>query len=187
MAGVDGCDRWRRLCVGRPGTGVYGRIDRVYQDRHHHLSHDNHAVGGCDECAVVAEGGTPDRANSKKSALRRLLSNSSNQQIGQMTQRPTESGVERLPTGVSGDFRCQSGKQTFESFGVVTLQGEKILQLVYDPSMSCRFPAAQRRVSSGHARRARSCGVAATSASCSCIQCLSYSMDEKPLSARNES
>ena len=49
-----------------------------------------------------------------------------------MAQRPTKPGVERLPTGVSSNFRRQPGKQTFESFGAVTLQGEEVLQLVYD-------------------------------------------------------
>src|SRR5215216_3723652 len=73
MAGVGGRGRRRRLGAGRPGTGVYGRIDRVYQDRHHHLSHNNHAVGGRDECAVVAEGRKvsiiPDECRSQPGTL----------------------------------------------------------------------------------------------------------------------
>src|SRR5215208_2259472 len=56
MAGVGSCGRWRWLCAGRPGTGVHGRVHRVYQNRHDHLSHDNHAVGGRDERADFAEG-----------------------------------------------------------------------------------------------------------------------------------
>src|SRR5215212_5283910 len=57
MAGMGGCGRRRRLGAGWAGTGVHGRIHRVYQDRHDHLSHDNHAVGSRDERAGVAEGG----------------------------------------------------------------------------------------------------------------------------------
>ena len=63
MAGVGGCGRRRRLGAGRPGTSVHGRIHRVYQDRDHHLSHANHAVGGRDERADPAEGGFQEWTN----------------------------------------------------------------------------------------------------------------------------
>jgi len=50
-----------------------------------------------------------------------------------MTQRPTESGVERLPTSVSDNFRRQPGKQASEGLSAVALQGKKVFELVYDP------------------------------------------------------
>src|SRR5829696_6925239 len=53
--------------------------------------------------------------------------------------------------------------------------------------MSCRLPAAHRHASSGHARRALFCGVAATSAPYSSSHCRSHSTEEKPLSARKAS
>src|SRR5215208_362378 len=72
MAGVGGCGRRRRLGAGRLGTGVRGRIHRVYQDRHDHFSHDNTAVGGRDVRASVAEGEvsiTPSGSRSQPGTL----------------------------------------------------------------------------------------------------------------------
>src|SRR5918994_3993890 len=83
MAGVGGCSRRCWLGAGRPGTGLHGRIHRVHQDRHHHLSHDNHVVGGCDERAAVAEGGTEDRASFKSAVRRRTSEKSSTRQLGE--------------------------------------------------------------------------------------------------------
>src|SRR5215211_2662626 len=72
MAGVGGCGSWRWLCAGRSGTSVHGRIHRVHQDSHDHLSDRNHAVGGCDERAAVAQGETEDRATFKNAVRRRI-------------------------------------------------------------------------------------------------------------------
>ena len=60
------------------------------------------------------------------------MHNSSDQQIGQLTQRTTELDIEPLPAGVGRDFGCQTGQKTAQRLGPVALQGEDVLELVYD-------------------------------------------------------
>jgi hypothetical protein len=50
-----------------------------------------------------------------------------------MTQRSSELGVQALPAGVGRHLRGKSGEQTPESLGAMALQGEDVLELVYDP------------------------------------------------------
>src|SRR5215216_7452804 len=66
-------------------------------------------------------------------SLRRLMHNSSNQQIGQVAQRTTELDIEPLPAGVGCDFGSQTSQQPLQGLGPVALQGEEVLELVYDP------------------------------------------------------
>ena len=82
-----------------------------------------------------------------------------------MAQRPTELVVEPLPAGVGCDLGGQAGQKAAQRLGTVALQGEEILELLYDPLDDlCRLPDAQRRSASGQALQELSLGVAATKA-----------------------
>src|SRR5918995_5418958 len=60
------------------------------------------------------------------------MHNRSDQKVGQVSQWSPELVVEPLPAGVGRDLGCQAGQKTTERLGPVALQGEEVLQLVYD-------------------------------------------------------
>src|SRR5215211_1065377 len=61
------------------------------------------------------------------------MHNRSDQKVGQVAQRSSELIVEPLPAGVGRDLSLQAGQKTLKRLGPVTLQGEDVLELVYDP------------------------------------------------------
>jgi hypothetical protein len=65
--------------------------------------------------------------------LRRVMHNRSDQQVGQVAQRSPELVVEPLPASVGRHLGRQAGQKTAERLGPVALQGEEVLELVYDP------------------------------------------------------
>jgi hypothetical protein len=81
-----------------------------------------------------------------------------------VAQRPTELHIELLPADVGGDLGGQAGQKATQRLSRVALQGEVVLELVYDPSMSWRLPDAQRRSASAQALLVLSLEVAATKA-----------------------
>ena len=50
-----------------------------------------------------------------------------------MALRSSEMLVEPLATGVGSDLGCQACQETLKRLGPVALQGEDVLELVYDP------------------------------------------------------
>src|SRR5215217_6794274 len=68
-----------------------------------------------DESRVGRGRGPPLRTR----VLRRLMHNSSNQQIGQVAQRTTELDIEPLPAGVGCDFGSQTSQQPLQGLGPV--------------------------------------------------------------------
>ena len=57
------------------------------------------------------------------------MHNRSDQKVGQVAQRSPKLVVEPLPAGVGR----QAGQKTTERLRPVALQGEEILELIYDP------------------------------------------------------
>src|SRR5918995_2043160 len=66
-------------------------------------------------------------------SLRRVMHNRSDQQVGQVAQRSPELVVEPLPASVGRHLGRQAGQKTAQRLGPVALQGEEVLELVYDP------------------------------------------------------
>jgi hypothetical protein len=113
------------------------------------------------------------------------MHNSSNQQVGQAAQRATELDVEPLSAGVGRDFGSKTGQKPLQGLSPVALQGENVLELVYDSLDDLAFSSsAQRRSVRDHALLELSLGVATTRAPCSCAKWRSHAMEENPLSAR---
>src|SRR5215207_8078735 len=75
----------------------------------------------------------PKGAAGVRQVLRRVMHNRSDQKVGQVAQRSSELIVEPLPAGVGRDLGRQAGQKTLKRLGPVTLQGEDVLELVYDP------------------------------------------------------
>src|SRR5215207_9600060 len=65
--------------------------------------------------------------------LRRVMHNRSDQKVGQVAQRSSELVVEPLPASVGRHLGRQAGQKTTQRPGPVALQGEDVLQLIYDP------------------------------------------------------
>src|SRR5215208_7225747 len=65
--------------------------------------------------------------------LRRVMHNRSDQKVGQVAQRSSELVVEPLPASVGRYLGHQAGQKTTQRPGPVALQGEEVLQLIYDP------------------------------------------------------
>ena len=61
------------------------------------------------------------------------MCNELNEQVRQMAQRSAEGVVYPLGARVRCDLGGQTRKQTSQRLGAVTLQGEEILELAYDP------------------------------------------------------
>jgi hypothetical protein len=72
-------------------------------------------------------------AKTWRELLRRVMHNRSDQKVGQVAQRSPELVVEPLPASVSRHLGRQAGQKTTERLGPVALQGEDVLELVYDP------------------------------------------------------
>ncbi len=60
------------------------------------------------------------------------MHNRSDQKVGQVAQRSPELVVEPLPAGVGRHLGRQAGQKTTERLGPVALQGEEVLELIYD-------------------------------------------------------
>ena len=60
------------------------------------------------------------------------MHNRSDQEIGQVTQRPSGLVDEPLPAGVGRLLGRQAGQKTLKRLGPVALQGEYVLELIYD-------------------------------------------------------
>src|SRR5215204_568661 len=65
--------------------------------------------------------------------LRRVMHNCSDQKVGQVAQRSSELVVEPLPAGVGCHLGRQAGQKTTQRLCPVPLQGEEVLELIYDP------------------------------------------------------
>jgi hypothetical protein len=61
------------------------------------------------------------------------MHNRSDQKVGQVAQRSSKLVVEPLPAGVGRHLGRQAGQKAAERLGPVALQGEDVLELVYDP------------------------------------------------------
>ncbi len=73
------------------------------------------------------------------------MRNCSNQQIGQMAQRPPEQGVEPLPASIGGHLRGEARQQPAQGLRPVSLQAEEVLELpdhAFDDLPLARRPAA---------------------------------------------
>src|SRR5687768_6439941 len=75
----------------------------------------------------------PESLSEPPRPLRRLMHNRSDQKVGQVAQRSPELVVEPLPAGVGRHLGRQAGQKTFKRLGPVALQGEEVLELIYDP------------------------------------------------------
>jgi hypothetical protein len=62
-----------------------------------------------------------------------VMHNRSYQKVGQVAQRSPELLVEPLPAGVGRHLGRQAGQETTQRLGPVALQGEEVLELIYDP------------------------------------------------------
>src|SRR5215216_5356588 len=61
------------------------------------------------------------------------MHNCSDQKVGQVAQRSSELVVEPLPAGVGCHLGRQAGQKTTQRLCPVPLQGEEVLELIYDP------------------------------------------------------
>src|SRR5918993_5629136 len=65
--------------------------------------------------------------------LRRVMHNRSDQKVDQVAQRSPELVVEPLSASVGRHLGRQAGQKTTQRLGPVALQGEDVLELIYDP------------------------------------------------------
>ena len=61
------------------------------------------------------------------------MHNRSDQKVDQVAQRSPELVVEPLSASVGRHLGRQAGQKTTQRLGPVALQGEEILELIYDP------------------------------------------------------
>jgi hypothetical protein len=61
------------------------------------------------------------------------MQNRSDQKVGQVAQRSPKLVVEPLPAGVGRHLGRQAGQKTTQRLRPVALQGEDVLELIYDP------------------------------------------------------
>lgn len=93
-----------------------------------------------------------------------MMHNRSDQKAGQLALRSSDLLVEPPATGVGSYLGCQACQKTLKRLGPVALQSEDVLEWSMNPSMSYRFPDAQRQSVFARALLELSLGVAATNA-----------------------